>query len=280
MLRQVAVLSSLMVPLTLGGCASFWPFGNDEEATLTQSETVREKEQQPLPSGWVVVEGQEPLFFHILKTGKGLLTPVMSVLPDDELIPDYFRSAELYADLRKSGLKLVSGSYSWRWHNQMVAAVEETCPNKATDPLPSCKSRSWYSWVPGVGAADDFYDKGIVGRFLGQVKVDYLMVPDPGVYEGEAVRNMRYAKSSQPLVEYSPQERRQLLNAVRKLRINMVMVERDSFGRAVNWSRIVAHCDGGVIASDLRGSALRKARGRQLDRLRKQCVQGLTAAIP
>ena len=260
--RLFPVLSVLLLSGLLSGC-SYWNSFWNKDAPVTA---------QPLQTTWQFFDISAEAVAQLLQK-KGLLTPVYQIMPDNELLPDYGRTAKLYDELRRAGLSLVSAENTLKWHYRMIAAVEETCPDGAIDPLPSCRYRSWYSWMPGFG---ELYEPVGLKHLLKQARADYLIMSDPGIFATEAVHNLRYAPSSSPIVKMPPTQRAQMLGSLsREVSLSIILVERD--GRQVEkWDRVVARCAMPVKDQRLAGRALRKERERMLDVLRNRCLTAIS----
>lgn len=260
--RLFSALSILLLSGLLSGC-SYWNGFWHKDAPVAA---------QPLQAEWQFFNVSAKDVAQLLQK-KGLVTPVYQIMPDNELLPDYGRTAKLYDELRHAGLSLVSAENTLKWHYKMIAAVEETCPDGAIDPLPSCSYRSWYNWMPGFG---ELYERVGLKHLLKKTRADYLIVSDPGIFATEAVRNLRYAPSSSPIVQMPHTQRAQMLGSLsREVSLDIILVERD--GRHVEaWDKVVARCTLPMKDQKLAGRALRKERERMLDVLRNRCL----GAIP
>ncbi|WP_281647468.1 hypothetical protein [Parendozoicomonas sp. Alg238-R29] len=254
--------------LLLSGCSfwnNYWP---DDFEPLP----VAEKAQPELRMVWQLVDTTPEEVSQLLK-GRGMVTPVYEVMPDNELLPDYIRTAKLFDDLKKAGLNLVSAENTLKWHYKMVMAVEESCPEGATDPLPSCSVRKWYQWLPGLG--HDLYDRDIPRQFLEDTRVDYLIISDPAIYSAETVKDLRYAPSSLPLVQMTRKSREKLLVPVQS-GVDLAVVRIAHEGRHVeSWNQVVASCSLPLAEAGITGRTLRQERERLLDILRNWCLTGV-----
>ena len=267
--RYLRLFMLVVLSVTLTGCSMWQGWFAGEPETIE-----KKKLRTALHTVWQITPGWKAADVSSLMRRRGLLTPVLDVLPDGEFLPDYVRSARLYDGLSHGGLRLVSGENTWKWYYRMIAAVEQSCPAHATDPLASCRSRRWFSWLPGFGLP--LYDRNMVAEFLQSTGADYLVVSDPGVYESESIRSLRYAASSLPMVQMSQQQRYHLLAPVQsQTSIAIIKIEKSRDGSVNNWNQVVARCavntkvDGRAL---LVGSPLSRERADWLKELHGDCV--------
>ena len=247
----------------LSGCSLLNELWGQEQVSLQTSQQPRQLWQFPDSSADDVTS---------LLRGKGLLTPVYQVLPNNELLPDYGRTAKLYEALRQSGLSLVPAENTLEWHYKMLAAVEHKCPKGATDPLPSCEFYHWYSWLPGFG---ERYDKDALHKLLKKAHVDYLIMSDSVIYSSDVIHNLRYAPSSLPLVQMNKAKRETLLAPLQKdVSLAVVRVERDEH-HVESWHKVIARCSLPLGKEVLTGKQLQRERGKMQDALRSKCLREL-----
>ncbi|MCL6269311.1 hypothetical protein M3P05_05050 [Sansalvadorimonas sp. 2012CJ34-2] len=260
-----------------------WTDQTDPVLSVESVEQVESVPQQahkhmPVPKIWVVDGSKANEFRSILKYKTLLLVPVMDIQSNGELLPDYIRTAKLYDDLKKSGLKLAPPELSLKWHFNMIAAVEQACPEKAIDPLPSCSSRKWVSsWLPGSGP---YFSDDMLFHFLEKHHIDYLLVPDPEIYDGKTVQNLRYAPSSKPVVDMNHRERKQLLKPLLDtVSMGLMKVDRNWLGNIESWNKPLARCELPLNLQGHSSESFMWRRTEKLDQLRRYCIGGIVGVL-
>ncbi len=268
----------LLLTGLLSAC-SIWPRSWFSSPPLSYSQAQYSASDQAVEQAWVVQPDKLEELKKVYKGGKLLVVPVMEILPSGELLPDYIRTAKLYDQLSKGGLKLLPGKNSLLWHHRFVAAVEQTCPQNAVNPLSSCISRGWASsFMPGEGS--NLYDSDVIFHFLDQQRTNYLIVPDLDLYKFSTVRSLRYAPSSAPLINMALAERvRQLAPLKQEVSLVIVKVRRNWLGNIVAWDGELARCQLSLPEGELSLDVLRHARPVGLDKLREYCLPRLSKLL-
>ncbi|MGY0218940.1 hypothetical protein ACWJJH_16355 [Endozoicomonadaceae bacterium StTr2] len=167
----------------------------------------------------LLIEAHKERKAHSLNIDKsqGILMPVLTLTKDGYLIPDVEQTEQLYRWLKdETSLQIKSAGSSLKLYRAFVAAVAHNCPRPPNNPSPVCQFQSWIGWDQMKSAAlgQVYVEK----RFQEQLKkwpeVGYIIWPQMSIYMGQTAALMKYAPSSEPLVNLTFEQRRERLGAI------------------------------------------------------------------
>ena len=191
---------------------------------------------------------------------EGVLMPVLTLTRDGYLIPDIELTEQLYRWLKDdTSMNLKSLGASLKLYRAFVAAVVQNCPIPSNNPSPVCQFQSWIGWsqMKSLRNGRVYEDK----RFREQLKkwpdVNYLVWPQMSVYLNQSAVLMKYAPSSEPLINITFEQRKERLKSIQGVaRIDVVPVIRFLPATTSAWCEIKplmldARLVAGEVADDI-----------------------------
>ncbi len=176
------------------------------------------------------------------RNNQGVLMPVLMLTRDGYLVPDVEQTEKLYRWLKDdASMDLKSLGASLKLYRAFVAAVVQNCPRPPNNPSPVCQFQSWIGWDKMKTLTNErVYEEK---RFREQLKkwsdVKYLVWPQMSVYLNQSAVLMKYAPSSEPLVNLTFEQRKARLDSIKgNARIDFVPVIKSSPGMTRAWCQV------------------------------------------